>query len=113
MYQAAIIDPRPELIQSLAQRNVALRVRDYRDDSGGLEAAKNIERSIGNERIGEFHEQIALVIDGVFERVRESILDVLDGEMKIAAAVNVRNLHPVESVVVAGATTPAVPSACE
>jgi len=56
-----------------------------------LKAAKNVERSLGNEGIGEFHEQVALVIDGVFGGVGQRVLNVFKREMKIAARVDSRN----------------------
>jgi len=88
LHQRAVFHPGLQLIEAGVQQGVALRVRDDRGETGPLQAVENFLCGAGDEQVREFDQQIAEMIDGVPGGICQRVLYVLQGEMKIAAAVD-------------------------
>ena len=56
-----------------------------------MESVKDLLRGVGNQCVGKFHQQIALVIDRVLGAVGRRVPNVSNREMKVAARVDSRN----------------------
>ena len=70
------------------QQAITFRVRDYGSEASALQALEDLLRGARNQHIGEFHQEIIQVIDGVFGGIGQGVLNVLQTQMEIAAAVN-------------------------
>ncbi len=67
------------------QGGVAFGVGEDGDDSAGDELVEGLADVGCDAVVGEFYEQILVFVDGVFARVLELVLDVVIGQMEVAA----------------------------
>ena len=85
---AAFLDPTLECRQSLLEKLITLRVGDYGKDSGGAHAFEHLGGVLENDHVGEFDHQVGLVSDGVFGGIGNGILNIVEGEVEVAAFMN-------------------------
>ena len=75
------------MLQPLAQQTVTLGVGDYRNHAGVLKARENLRRVLENQKLRKFDQQITPLIDRVFVRIRDGVLNIVVVEMKVASRV--------------------------
>jgi hypothetical protein len=72
----------------LLQQLIALRVGDYGQDAGHAHAFKHLCGVLKDDHVGELDHQIALVTHGVLGGVGDGVLNIVVGEVEIAAFVD-------------------------
>ena len=72
------------------QQRVALRMSDDGSEADGLETLEDFLRGTRDEKFGEFDQNVTLVINGVFCRMGQGIVDVFHGQVEIAPAMDAR-----------------------
>ena len=90
LHQRAVFHPGLQLIEARMQQGVAFGVGNDGGESGPLEAVEDFLGGTRNEQVGEFDQEIGEVIDGVLGGMGQSVLNVLESEMEVAAAVDAR-----------------------
>lgn len=90
LHERTIFDPGLHLIEAAVQEAIAFGMRDDRSQTRAHEAGKDLLGGAGNQQVGEFHQEIAEVIDGVLVRVRQRVLYILRAEMEVTPAVDAR-----------------------
>ena len=88
LHQRAIFHPGLQLIETRMQQRVALGVRDDRRQAGAHQAVEDLLCGAGNQQIGELHQQITEVVDGILPWVGQGILNILERQVEVAAAVD-------------------------
>ena len=87
LHEGAGFHPTRQILQTVPQQLIALGMGHDRRHARLLEARKNVRRVAENHHVGELHQQIALLIDGVFPRIGDGVLDVVVAQMEIAAGI--------------------------
>src|ERR1035437_9379375 len=92
LQMGALRHPGFQLRQAALQQLVALRMGHDGTEAHMHHAGEDLAGSFGNQEIGEFHQQIAAVVDGVLPGRAQGIVDIFQGEVEIAAVVNPRSI---------------------
>lgn len=77
LYQAAEMDPFIKSFGGFLDDGITLRVSKDGLDSGDQKLMKNLGHLLRNGEVGKLHEQVIFLIDGVFVRILECVVDVL------------------------------------
>ncbi len=82
---ASVADPLVHHLGLGLEGGVALGMGEDGNDSAGDELVEGLADGGRDAVVGELDEQVLMVVDGVFAGVAELVLDVVVGEMEVAA----------------------------